>query len=200
MKLIIKNRFACIQIFTGVMLCMVFFVTSGCGGQFKSEPEQINYPSEGRFGPNILAEGFVAYKTEWARFEYSVKAETSKNSGLKIVIKSAKPVSYFCENTDVRPPCWAEFDVFHKTCPACGGVNTLQSVFHEWGGLNQGSDENWRVSIVGNHFTFTVYESGKPTDASIILTNDCIVEYYENFSSEPTKVKLVEVIKTEKPK
>jgi len=43
-------------------------------------------------------------------------------------------------------------------------------------------------------FTFTVVESGKPADASVIFFEDCIIEYYENGAPEPTKVKEIKVI------
>jgi hypothetical protein len=121
------------------------------------------YPEKGKYGLNILADGFVeAQKTEWGRFEYSVRAEVpAGNSSLKIVIKSP--------------------------------TNS------EWGGWNQGSGENWIVSNVGNQFTCTVFESGKPADASVIFTGDCIIEYYENGAIEPTKIKEVKVIDYEVP-
>jgi len=58
-----------------------------------------------------------------------------------------------------------------------------------WGGFNQGSDDNWLVSNAGSRFTLTVYESGKPADASFIFFSDFIIEFYENGATQPTKVK-----------
>jgi hypothetical protein len=63
-----------------------------------------------------------------------------------------------------------------------------------WGGWNQGSDENWKISNVGSQFTCTVYESGKVADASVIFFDDCIIEFYENGATTPTKVKEIKVI------
>jgi len=59
----------------------------------------------------------------------------------------------------------------------------------EWGGFYQGSDDNWLVLNTGSYFTFTAVESGKSTDASVFFDNNCIVEYYENGATTPTKVK-----------
>ena len=121
----------------------------------------ITYPETGKYGLNILADDFVeAKRTEFGRFEYSVKADlTAGNSHLKIVMKSV---------------------IDDKT---------------EWGGWNQGSDENWQISNVGSKFTCTVYESGKIADASVIFTDNCIIEIYENGAKMPTKVKEIKVIK-----
>ena len=121
----------------------------------------IIYPKTGKYGLNILADDFVeAKRTEWGRFEYSVKADLSAGkSHLKIVMKPAKNNKY-----------------------------------PEWGGWNQETDENWLMSNVGGQFTCTVYESGKVADASVIFTDDCIIEFYENGSTTPTKVKQVTVI------
>jgi hypothetical protein len=118
------------------------------------------YPPTGKYGPNILSDEVVMVKkTEWGRYEYSVRAEIpAGNSSLKIVIKSV-PGS-------------------------------------EWGGWNQGSDENWVISYWDNNLrgnTFTVYKSGKPADASVIFTNDCIIEYYEKGAKEPSKVKKLHI-------
>ena len=74
------------------------------------------------------------------------------------------------------------------------GNSSLKIVIKSGIGFNQGSDENWLVTNVGSHFTFTVVESGKPADASIIFVdNDCIIEYYENGAIEPAKVKEIKV-------
>jgi len=55
------------------------------------------YPATGKYGPNILAEGFVeAKKTEFGRFEYSVRADLPEGASLKVVIKPAKPASFIC--------------------------------------------------------------------------------------------------------
>jgi hypothetical protein len=126
----------------------------------------ITYPVEGRYGLNILNEEFVeATKTANRRVEYSVKAELpAGNSTLKIII---------------RPKSSEEGEEGNA-----------------WGGYNQGSDNNWNITrnnITRDSFTLTVIESGKPTDLSVIFLNDCIIEYYENGATEPTKVKEISV-------
>jgi len=114
----------------------------------------IIYPETGRFGPNILSDKVVMVKkTEWGRFEYSVRAVVPEGSSLKIVIKS-------------------------KTPP--------------YGYSYSAMTENWSVSLWDNNLkgnTWTVYESGKPADGMVIFDGDCIVEYYENGATTPTKVK-----------
>ena len=75
------------------------------------------------------------------------------------------------------------------------GNSSLKIVIKSGIGFNQGSDDNWLVTNIVDHFTFTVVESGKPADASIIFVGgDCIIEYYENGATEPTKVKEIKVI------
>jgi len=153
----------------------------------------ITYPEKGKYGPNILADGFVEAKaTSGGRFEYSVRADLSEGANLKIVLKSAIPPYYECSNR----PCVAQFNEWHEKCPVCGGVNTLKRIDVPWGGWNPASEVNWVVTNVGNQFTCTVYESGKWADASIIFTNDIIIEYYENGATEPTKIKEVKVTGT----
>jgi len=134
-----------------------------------------SYPEQGKYGPNILAEGFTeAQKTEWGRFEYSVRAEIPEgNSSLKVVIRTKKPII-------VNRP------------------DGPKEVWDTWGGVNQGSEENWIVnnnysSDRGSIFTFTVYESGKPADLSVIFFDDAIIEYYENGVTQPTKTKEITV-------
>ena len=196
---IIKNRFARLQKYTGVMLCFAFFIASGCSKSELSSDQSsvITYPETGKYGPNILAEGFLeAKKTEEGRFEYSVKAEIRSGSNLKIVIKPAKLASYVCLNIlpSTHHLCGAKFNEQHEICPECGGVKTIREEANESLGWNQGSDENWVVTNVGSKFTCTVYESGKRADASVIFGGDCIIEYYENGATEPTKIKEIKVI------
>jgi len=115
----------------------------------------IVYPEMGKYGPNILADGFVDAKSyeNGIPKTYSVKAELpAGNSSLKIIIKS--------------------------------GI-----------GFYQGSDNNWLVSNIGSQFTFSVVESGKSADASVIFVGTCSIEYYENGATTPTKVKKVYVDK-----
>ena len=156
----------------------------------------ITYPKNGKYGLNILADGFTeAKKTEWGRFEYSVRAELAAGkSHLKIIVKSAKPVTYVCDNYASFPPCRAGFKEWHEICPVCGGVNTLKEVFHEAAGFNQGTEENWVITNVGSRFTCTVFDSRKPADVSVIFAGDCIIEFYENGSKTPTKTKQIKVI------
>jgi len=158
----------------------------------------ITYPKNGKYGPNILADGFVEAKASTSgRFEYSVRAElTAGNSHFKIVIKSAKPIEYICRNIPPsRQPCGAKFNEWHEICPVCGGVNTMINYGNSWGGWNYGSSEdNWLVSNVGSQFTCKVYDSSEPADASVLFDDDCIIEYYENGAKTPTKVKQIKVI------
>ena len=97
-----------------------------------------------------------------------------------------------------------EWDLFEYSVRAVlpAGNSSLKIVIKsatniEWGGYYPSSVENWLVSrwdenLRGN--TFTVYESGKPADATVIFSGDCIIEYYENGALEPTKVKEIKVI------
>ena len=164
-----------------------------CIEQFKNncgfEPTlSITYPETGKYGLNILADGFEEAKEELFTFDknsYSMKAVLpAGNSSLKIVIKS-KSVYYICNNTKIRPyRCEQYFDEWHEICPACGGVNTLEVAgYHAWGSINIVSYDNWFVSswdYILNKQTFTVVESGKSADLSVIFHRDCIIEYYEN--------------------
>ena len=56
----------------------------------------ITYPEMGKYGPNILADGVVMVnKTEFGRYEYSVKAVLpAGNSSLKVVIRSEVSLPY----------------------------------------------------------------------------------------------------------
>jgi len=65
---------------------------------------------------------------------------------------------------------------------------------NQYGGYsyNTGSEENWLISPWDNNLkghTWTVYESGKPADAVVTFRDNCIVEYYENGATTPTKIK-----------
>lgn len=74
--------------------------------------------------------------------------------------------------------------------------SALPEIHNYWGGYTLGRIENWLFgdwdyNIKGN--VVTVLESGKNTDAQVILDNDFIIEYYENGSNVPTKTKTVRV-------
>ena len=191
------------QKFAGVMLCIAFFIASGCSkSELSSEQSSvITYPETGKYGHNILAEGFVeAKKMEGNRSaEYSVRAKLPEgNSSLKIVIKPAKQASFVCLNT-LPHLCRAEFNEQHEICPECGGVNTLHEMNSRFIGLYQGSDVNWKIATVENILSFTyvdelVHRDGKVADATVSFDDDCIIEYYENGAIEPTKVKEIKVI------
>ena len=61
-----------------------------------------------------------------------------------------------------------------------------------WGGYYASSVENWLISPFDNNLkgnTLTVYESGKPADATVTFTENCTIEFYENGATTPTKVK-----------
>ena len=166
----------------------------------------ITYPKSGRYGLNILADDFVeAYHDKIsssgeAMNVYSMNAELPEdNASLKIVIKSTKPALYVCMNRlPTHSSCEAEFSERHEVCPKCGGVNTLiKKDGNEWGHFSLQMTGNWwgtawDENLRGN--TFTVIESGKPTDAIVMFWNDCIIEYYENGSKTPTKIKEIKVI------
>ena len=146
----------------------------------------ITYPETGKYGQNILADEVVeVQKTEFGRFEYSVKAVLpAGNSSLKIVIKSK--TLYSCN----QHSCRSNFTEWYEICPKCGGLNTLYYTGDDaWGGYNSGYEENWLATNKNGSTTFTVVESGKSADASVIFSYDCIIEYYENGSTTPTKVK-----------
>jgi len=203
MKSITKNYFACKQKVAIFLLCSLFFGSLGCN---ENSSDQITYPEAGKYGSNVLSGSFLkaqktevdninilddgffeAQKTEFGRFEYSVNAEIPSKSSLKIVIRSTKQPVYHCF-------CKANFSEWHETCPECGRVNTIVDLGNEWGGFIQGSENNWKVSNVRSYFTFTSIDGGKRADASVIFTDDCIIEFYENGSTEPTKVKTIKVI------
>ena len=156
----------------------LLFILFGIGLFFAcekaSESLTIQYPETGQYGPNILANGFVeAKKTEYGRYEYSVRAELPEgNSSLKIVIKTIDEEGYEL-------------------------LFSGEYYYQPWGGyyphtLDNWLDTNWDSNLKGN--TFTVVESGKNADASVVFLNDCIIEYYENGATEPTKVKEIKVI------
>ena len=66
--------------------------------------------------------------------------------------------------------------------------------YMEWGGFYPASVENWYVTNYDNESrsnTMTVYESGKPANVTVTFFNDCILQYYENGATTPTKVKTI---------
>ena len=114
----------------------------------------ITYPETGKYGPNILSDKVVMVKkTEWGRYEYSVRVVVPEGSSLKIVIKSVSTPSGYA----------------------------YSQITENW------SVSSWNNNLNGN--TWSVYESGKPADGMVIFDGDCIVEYYENGATTPTKVK-----------
>jgi hypothetical protein len=121
----------------------------------------ITYPETGKYGTNILAEGFVnAVAQENGRpKDYSMRAELpAGNTSLKIILKTTSD------------PYWGVYYPF--------------------------SLENWSVSVFDFNTkiqTWTVYESEKPADVTVNLDFSCIIEYYENGATTPTKVKEVKV-------
>ena len=72
--------------------------------------------------------------------------------------------------------------------PASAGLKIViitknDDLHKEWGGFYSNTVENWYVTNYDNDTrsnTFTVYESGKPANVTVLFTSDCIVEYYEN--------------------
>jgi len=160
-----------------------------------SETLDIFYPETGEYGINILNDNVKSVKatgSKFGRVEYSVKAELPDGNSSLIIVIRTKKLSYRCDAMD----CRAIFAEMHDVCPSCGGVNTIEYfVAYGWGGFNQYSDENWLITNIVDHFTFTVVESGKSSDASVIFFNDCIIEFYENGAEEPTKVKEITAIK-----
>ena len=168
----------------------LLFILLGVGLLFACEKSPksliIQYPETGKYGLNILADGFVtAKRTEYGRFEYSVKAVLPAGaSSLKIVIKPKTP--FVCSQ------CGNIFTEWNERCPICGGKRSIYGI--TWGGFIQDSEENWIIANTVTYFTFTVAESGKLADALVIFSDDCIIEYYENGATEPTKVKEIKVI------
>ena len=134
----------------------------------------ITYPKYGKIGPNILDDDFIeATRTDDKLVGYSLTAVVPAGAGLKIVI-----ITNTKENKDEFP----------------------------WGGFYAGSADNWLFSNYDpatKSNTFTVYESGKRADVTVTLMEDCIIEFYENGSETPTKVKEIkvspDVITGEKP-
>ena len=79
---------------------MTLGAISSCNNSSLKSEFDITYPETGKYGPNILAEGFVGgISYENGRYnDYSVRAVPAKSTSLKIVIKSAKPIVYECRN------------------------------------------------------------------------------------------------------
>ena len=198
MKPIIKNYV------TGAILCITLFAVSGCDKSNSSLEDKIVYPKTGKYGQNILAKDFLVAQKTINAGNYSIKAELpAGNTSLKIIIKSTKQISYICTNRLQPPPlfsiCNAEFSEWHEICPECGGKNTFFTIVPPFVGWISGSEYNWLIiSNVENKFTFTfvdelVHKDGKVADASVTVSDDFIIEYYENGATEPTKVKEVKV-------
>lgn len=124
----------------------------------------ISYPKEGKWGPNILADDLVDVK----RLE--------NNWPVLYSVKAELPAG----NSNLK------IVIRSETAYPYGGY-----------GYNNGSEENWLISpfdIPTKGNTWTVYESGKHADAAVVFDYDCIVEFYENGATTPTKVKEIKVI------
>ena len=192
-----KDRAATIAISCNSMDITITVTQKGEPANEDNDPEQtsgITYPQTGKYGLNILADDFLeAKKTEWGRFEYSVRAILPEgNSSLKLIIKPARQTYYLCLE------CRSEFNEEYNKCPKCGGTH-ISKIHPESLGWNQGSDFNWLITNVVSQFTWTyvdelVHKDGKVADASVIFGGDCIIEYYENDAKEPTRVKEIKVI------
>jgi hypothetical protein len=126
----------------------------------------INYPTNGKYGLNILADSFVVAKQlddNGIPVQYSVRAELpAGNSSLKIIIKTI---------SQANGDAWGGF---------------YPSSLENW------LASSWDNNLRGN--TWTVYESGIPADGAVFLDSDCTIEYYENGATVPTKVKVIKVI------
>ena len=126
--------------------------------------EVITYPKTGKYGTNILADEVVMVKRTGGRF----------GSRFEYSVKAELPASSSL-----------------KIVIRCEEEN------HVWGGYNQDSEENWLISLWNNDLrgnTWTVIESGKSADATVIFSDNCIIEYYENGATTPTKMKKIKVI------
>jgi hypothetical protein len=184
-----EERSATITISFDDMDITITVTQRGTGGVSKSG---ITYPATGKGGPNILADEVVKVKrTEWGIFEYSVRAVVpAGNSSLKIVLKT--DVAFTCSM------CGFGFPEEIEKCSACGGTERRPADpnYIAWGGYYPSSEVNWVISRFDSNLrgnTFTVYESGKPADVTVTFSYDCIIEYYENGATTPTKTKRLEV-------
>ena len=124
----------------------------------------ITYPETGHYGPNILANEVVTVNQTGSSGRFEYSVRAELPAGSSLKIV-------------VR--------------------NAIEGPEFVWGAIIQGYEENsvfysWDDNLQGN--TWTVFESGKPADARVTLFNDCIIEYYENGATEPTKVKEIKVI------
>ena len=136
--------------------------------QFKSnsgfiQTLSITYPKTGKYGPNILADDFV----EGTYMENGIPKEYSIRAELPVGNSSLKVI-----------------------------LKTKNPYNNYWGSYHLNSVENWWVSSWDHNLkcnTWTVYENGKSSDATIKLEFDCIIEYYENGATTPTKVKTVKI-------
>jgi hypothetical protein len=126
----------------------------------------INYPETGMHGDNILSDKVTSVKkyVENGTPMYSIKADVSKGQSLKIVLKDGT-----------------------------------------WSDLVAPAPINWNVgkyNSVDKSQEYTVIESGKPCDLPILIQDGTLnadnqfyitVEYYENGSVKPTKIKTLYV-------
>jgi len=136
----------------------------------------ITYPKFGKYGLNILADDFVV--------------ATHVGGG-----KPGHPIEYSV-NAEVPAGAGLKIVIITKS----KGINAA------WGGFYPSSLDNWLSTNYNTETrsnTFTVYESGKCADFTVTFIEDCIVEYYENGSKTPTKVKEIsvsmDVVTEEKP-
>jgi len=123
----------------------------------------IIYPETGKHGPNILADGFTG-------------GQSYENGRPKTYsLKAELPAGSSSLTIIIKS---------HKYYP------------YGWGGYYGGSDENWILTTVSTNpssIKFVVYESGKPADVCVQITDDFTIEYYENGATTPTKTKTVYV-------
>ena len=127
--------------------------------------EVITYPETGKYGINILADGVAMVN------------QTGSLGRFEYSVRAELPTGNSSLKIVIR--------------------NAKTGYEYAWGEIVQGYEENcvfssWDKNLEGN--ILTVFESGKPADARVFFSNDCIIEYYENGATEPTKVKEIKVI------
>jgi len=129
-----------------------------------SDSLHITYPETGQYGQNVLADGVVTVKQ-------------TGDSRYEYSVKAELPAGASSLKIIIK--------------------NEKEGDEYVWGGNDQGSEENWLISSWNNNLkgnTWNVIENGKSADALVIFFSDCIIEYYENGATEPTKVKEIKVI------
>ena len=151
----------------------------------------ITYPERGRFGPNILHEGFVEGRGSGTNTRYSLTANVPKGGSLKVVVRNDNELGiYICR------ACRTRFDKHSLICSTCGRGSIIERVM--WEGVFVVGAENWHIDRIEGakdpfSFAFTVRESGKTADVELLLDNDFIIEFFENGATLPTRTKKVRV-------